>query len=327
VKLNQNAPAAPDAMPRPMPDYVDAELDKLRSMQTGAGINNQLFQVARRMAPYRTDQEICDTLKAATANCGRDVPERELFNAVNSARKQMRGPSTGGTMAAPIATPAPQRWPEVDVGLRESILKGTPAGFEVADLWDASPVMLESGSTEHVIDTLFPGNPLLCVGKSKSMFATRTRNQWRGTLSQMQFIVPSPMSKVTGLTQAKTPSQHCLDNTGPRRFAVIESDCGTEDEQAAILWHLRYQKGFPLAMVVHSGGESLHGWFYVQGQSEQRVNIFNRYCRMLGADRATFTRFQFVRMPDGVRQKDDGTTAPQHIIYFDPSVIPAEVQP
>ena len=310
-------------MPRPMPDYVDAELDKLRSMQTGAGINNQLFQVARRMAPYRTDQEIFDTLKAATANCGRDVPERELFNAVNSARKQMRGPSTGGTMPAPNATPAPQRWSGVNAEQREAVLKGAPAGFERADLWALSPVMLESGATEHVIDLLFPGNPLLCVGKTNSVFATRTRQEWRGSLGQMQFIVPSPMSKVEGLTQDGKLSEHSLDNTGPRRFAVVECDHGSTDEQAAILWHLRFQKGFPLAMVVHSGGKSLHGWFYVHGLPEQHVDAFYRYCVMLGADRATCTRSQFVRMPDGVRE----TGQLQAIDYFDPAVVPQEVKP
>ena len=110
---------------------------------------------------------------------------------------------------------------------------------------------------EEIVDTLFPGNPLLCCGKSNSEFATRSREEWRGKLAAMQFIVPCPMSARTGRTQDGKESEHTLENTGPRRFLVIEQDTGTVDEQAAILVHLAERA--PLALAVHSGSKSLHG--------------------------------------------------------------------
>ena len=122
------------------------------------------------------------------------------------------------------------------------------------------------------------------------------------------------MSAVTGLTQEGRESKHALSNTGPRRFLVAEFDQGTLDEHAALLVHLA---GFaPLVCVAHSGGKSLHGWFYVHGQPEGRVLKLFRYAVSLGADDATWTPSQFVRMPDGLR--DNGRHQTVFYLSFKP---------
>ena len=138
------------------------------------------------------------------------------------------------------------------------------------------------------------------------------RDVWRGLLAARQFIVPSPMSKVVGITKAGKPSKHSIDNTGPRRFLVIEFDEGTFDQHAAVLAHLaRYA---PLVLAVHSGRKSLHGWFYVSGQPEATVEKFFSYAVSLGADPQLWTRSQFVRLPDG--RRDNGKR--QEIVFFNP---------
>ena len=105
------------------------------------------------------------------------------------------------------------------------------------------------------------------------------------------------MTARSGLTQDGKQSSHALSITGQRRFLVIEFDQGDVDDHAALLWHLALKA--PLAMIVHSGSKSLHGWFFCAGQPEERLRQVMRYCVSLGADRATWTRSQFVRMPDG----------------------------
>ena len=90
----------------------------------------------------------------------------------------------------------------------------------------------------------------------------------------MQFIVPSPMTSRTGRTQEGKVSEHTLENTGPRRYLVVEQDQGTIDEQASVLIYLA--KFAPLAIVVHSGSKSLHGWFYCVGQPEEQLLWFMR---------------------------------------------------
>jgi hypothetical protein len=123
------------------------------------------------------------------------------------------------------------------------------------------------------------------------------------------------MTARTGLTQDGKVSEHTLASTGARRFLVIEQDGGTTDEQAAILLHLAQRA--PLAMAVHSGSKSIHGWFYCQGQPEEFLRRFMRYAVSLGADPATWTRSQFVRMPDGTRDNDNRQT----VFYFNHEVI------
>ena len=167
--------------------------------------------------------------------------------------------------------------------------------------------------TEQIVDALFPGNPWLCVGASSREFKTRRREELRGELSKLALIVPSPMTARTGKTQKGETSEHTLESTGSRHFLVVEFDTGTAGDHAALLLHLAERA--PLVLVVHSGGKSLHGWFYCVGQSESVTRRFMRYAVSLGADPATWTRSQFVRCPDGTR--DNGQRQTVH--FFNPA--------
>jgi hypothetical protein len=182
---------------------------------------------------------------------------------------------------------------------------------------ESSPVRFPElrSYAEETIDAMFPGNPLLCVGKSAKQFATRRREVWRGRLAELSLIVPSPMRAKTGVTQDGRRSEHCLDNTGPRRFLVIEQDRGSENEQCAVLSHLATIA--PLGLVVHSGGKSLHGWFYCFGKPEEELRRFMAYAVHLGADRATWPPCHFVRLPGG--RRDNGNH--QEILYFNPEAL------
>ena len=185
--------------------------------------------------------------------------------------------------------------------------------------------------TEEIIDTLFPGNPRLCIGEADNRFFTGRRETWRGCLHRQSLIVPSPMSAQRGRTQQGKLSFHSLENTGPRRFIIIEFVRGSLDQQSALLWHLA---GYaPLALVVFSGSKSLHGWFFCDGQPEDKLKRFFDYAHSLGADSRMWTRSQFARMPDGTRsdgKSSDALSAAgikgvpagrQAVLYFNPKVI------
>jgi len=235
--------------------------------------------------------------------CGRSVSEREINDAVrhsqrcveNSAREPRTGP----------------RWPERNDAAIEAIVRSGPT---LAALEKSSPKRFSTSApqTEAIVDLLFPGNPLLCIGRTLDQAATAQRELLRGSLASCQFIVPNPMSANKGSTKDGKQSARCLSNTGPRRFLVVEFDQGTFDQHAAILAHLRQYS--PLVLGVHSGKKSLHGWFFCLGQSEERVEKFFKYAVSLGADPATWTRCQFVRMPDG--RRDNGKL--QRVVFFNP---------
>jgi hypothetical protein len=273
----------------------------------GQGLNIWLYRVARVLHPYRPTNEIVLLLQAATA--GQPAKPGEIDRAVERSAATAWQPGQ-----SPFAPRPATRWPAINREQREAILRDRG---ELVDLWEASPVVLDANApyTEEIIDALFPGNPLLCVGRSTAQFSTRHRDAWRGQLAKMQLVVPSAMSARTGTTQEGKQSEHSLDNTGPRRFLVVEFDQGTADEHAALLLHLAERA--PLAVAVHSGSKSLHGWFYCVGVSEERLHDFMRYTVMLGADPATWTRSQFVRMPDGLR--DNGKR--QTVYFFNPEAV------
>jgi hypothetical protein len=272
----------------------------------GEGLNLWLFKTARVLHPYRSPAEIVQLLGAVTA--GEPIKHGEIERAVE------RSAAVAWQPGQRVALTRAAAWPHVNAEQREAVIA---TGLGLVDLWEASPVRFEDSQShaEEIIDRLFPGNPMLCVGKCNSQFATQHRESWRGRLAEMSLIVPSPMSARTGHTQEGKESEHTLENTGQRRFLVIEQDRGSVDEQSAILLHLAARA--PLALAVHSGSKSIHGWFYAAGQPEERLRAFMRYAVSLGGDPATWTRSQFVRMPGGTRA--DGN--PQVVYFFNPKII------
>lgn len=261
--------------------------------RAGEGVHGWLFSVSRQLHAHLPAVEIVELLERQIAGCGRHVPRSEIVSAVQNSIGGAWQPRGHSSPVHPLA-----RWPQPNLERIEAVCA---EGYGLADLWELSPIRIEDNEahTEEIIDRLFPDNPLLCCGRSQSDFDTRPREQWRAELAALQFIVPSPMSAVTGPTKDGRESKHTLANTGPRRFLICEFDKGKPDQHAALLLHLAAYA--PMVCTVHSGGKSLHGWFYVHSQPEEKVLKFFRYAVSLGADAATWTPSQFVRMPDGTR--------------------------
>ena len=225
------------------------------------------------------------------------------------------------------------RWPERHYKTIEQI---ATTGGGLVDLWEASPFRLETNKprTAEILDALFPGHPLLCCGWNRHRFDTRPRNRWH-KLHELQFIVPNPMTASRGLTKTRKVSAHALSITGARRFLIVEFDFDSNnspgegcllgrlaregrdvrDLSAALLLHLAEKA--PLALVVYSGGKSLHGWFYCADVPEEKVWRFFRYAVSLGADRANWNPSQFARMPDGLRKNGKR----QAVHFFNPAVV------
>lgn len=287
--------------------------------QTGSGVHRWLFHCASQLHRHLTPENIERILSLAVVHCGREVPDREISDAVRNSHPARRNLS-----------PQIPKWPEPDPAKIAEVVRQSPGHARLVAM---HPVT--SNSQRDFIAELFPGNPLLCCGWSKTHCETRTRAVWGREAYDLQFIVPSPMSRPWGRTKYKGHlSQRCLDNTGPRHYLVIECDftescavgplvtqlgaqgIGPIEMCGAVLWEL--QKYGPLTMIVHSGGKSLHGWFNCLGAPEEHLLRFMRLAVSLGADTATWTRCQLVRMPNGLRPREDEPPVRQRVIYFDP---------
>jgi hypothetical protein len=311
---------------------------------TGCGLHQWIYRVACVLKPWRSDADIVALLTAMTAGCGRDA-RREIQEAVAHARSDWqpgRGGPSGGSAFLTV-TPAQKTWPARDL---EAIAAVAEGGSGLADLREESPQRLDEAApdAEELTDLLFPGDPLLCVAGEPESARTLPRSQWRGRLAQHSLIVPSPMTARTGRRQDGRPSHRCLDNTGARRFLVVEFDfkaadaSGTPTPEAPLLARLAAERRSvtdlcaslllhlstvaPLLLAVHSGGKSLHGWFPAAGVPESTLASFFRHAVRLGADPATWTRCQLIRLPEG-RRRDNGRR--QRLWFLDPAGIRAHL--
>ncbi len=260
----------------------------------GQGLNNWFFRTARVLHPF------CHARKSSS--CCRLPPTANSLQPGEIKRAVERSAAVAWKPGGPsVREEYRPTHPELDQQFREAVI--AQEGVTLSELSATSP---EAGGTndaapraESIVDAIFPGNPLLCVAKSVKEAATRPRETWRGHLTRLPLMVPNPMKTSKGLTLDGRESERCLDNTGSRRFLVVEQDRGTHDEQAAILCHLA--KFLPLVLVVHSGRRSLHGWFFVEGLAAERVEQFMDLACRLGADNALRNPCQLVRLPDGTR--------------------------
>ena len=293
----------------------------------GEGVNHWLFCAARKLHRLSIPPaEIERSLERATVNCGRDLRNDEVSRAVRNSAPEALG-----------KTKFYRKWPQRNYEQIEAIGR---SGVSLTHLRSESPepIHLEC-NTERIVDAVFPGNPMICAGAALGSAHTRPREEWRGSLARQQFIVPSPMRNRRGVTADGHLSARSLDGTGPRTFLVVEFDfaetgnTGRDTPAAPMLRrlradgitisdlcasvHLELAKLRPLALVLHSGGKSLHGWFPCTGEEEDTLRRFMRFAVSLGADTATWTRSQFVRMPGGIR--DNGS--PQRVLYFNPAVL------
>lgn len=278
----------------------------------GSGVHFWLFAAAcyLRRSGWRDDNAIFREIEAhATRTNAREI------------REAVRNSATihqSGSISLPRGEPRKQRILPSAPFHREALERVTQRYGGLDTLRAVSPSPVAFWSSELLLDALFPGNPLLCVAQTAATAQTWPREKIRGVEPALPLIVPSPMSALTGVTKTGSTSARCLDNTGPRRFLVIEFDRGTEHEQAAAILDLASMA--PLVLVCHSGKKSLHGWFYCLGQREELLHKFHGYAVSLGADPATWVRCQLVRMPGAVRPETGRT---QELLFLHPAACPS----
>ena len=87
----------------------------------------------------------------------------------------------------------------------------------------------------------------------------------------------------------------------------------TQQAQLSNLWPM-FESG-RVAMVIDSGGKSLHFWLYVADLEEPQKTVIFQRMMVLGCDAAIKKPAQFFRMPGGTR--DNGKH--QSVLYFNPT--------
>jgi hypothetical protein len=277
------------------------------------------------------------------------VPSRRLWEVERAIEKVYQGNSSQysscGSPRISLSTAPSFAHIKKDVERTEAICRTGPTAKDIRRF---SPLDASELSSWEILRMLFPERKtLLCVGPSQENGRVVMRDGDL-QLSQCQFIVPNPMTGFSGRNQQGELSCRTLNNTGPRRFLIVECDFSFYDRggQNKTVWHdvidrmeaigrrsqdmcasviselsiCGIEPNPKLAMVVSSAGKSLHAWFYVAGHSDTELRNFFTYACSLGADFVTWNRCQWVRMPGGSRP-DEGAllTRKQTVFYLDPA--------
>ena len=146
--------------------------------RAGSGVHGWCFTTALKLHRYCSDKaELARLLTLGSSECGREVSEVEIDNAVANSQ-----PIAEGTVPKGPRRHLPER-------NEEQIKTITKAGPTLQGLIDLSPSRRDDDEphTEDFIDVLFPGNPLLCAGSKKELGLTRHRDEWRGFMVNQQF--------------------------------------------------------------------------------------------------------------------------------------------
>lgn len=276
--------------------YHSALLDMLQQQPPKGRGHSWLFRFALHFRHYHTE-EACFRLLRACADEWRDriVPDAEIWKAVRKAYS-----ATAEEARQTGAVP----WPDPNPEAIARVLGSTNSGIGLTPL---------DISAQRILSALFNFDELVCAGYAQHDGVTATLQEIFPNADRYQYIVPSPMASRTGRNQEGQESFRCLANTGPRRYLIIENDAATKEEQAKILTHLSGL--LPLALVVDSGGKSLHGWFWTADVSEPDIRLFMEYAVHLGADPHTWVRCQWVRMPGGTRYATEVAPRPQPVVF------------
>jgi len=287
----------------------------------GRGCHPTLLRVANLgIAAGIAAESVFSDIRAAIPQGTRRVPDREILVTVDKAAKD-----------AASATPAhrPRAWPsktnpQVDgVRLRNKII--AEGSRDEADLWEASPVRLGEAvpwDALLLLDLLYREEDYLFIG---NLFARPVRQvaEWRQLLKLhgpfWPHIMPNPVDGQLHATSAGTPSWRCDAAVCDFRFAVAEFDNLSRADQIAF-WSGTISQGLvDVAVLIDSGGKSLHAWVRVDRpdrdawECEVEQELFGQWLAPMGVDLACRNESRLSRLP-GHYRADTGNR--QRLLYF-----------
>jgi hypothetical protein len=252
----------------------------------------------------------------------RDVPDREILEAVNKAV------ADGANPVKQVHRTAAKKDFDAAAAMLHLIEKGR--GCQSQDLSDRSPVRIDwppEMDAWHTLEALYGRDERLYIGPAQGAvrlgLEIRPAADWinilRKSPAAMPHIIPNPLTGETAeLASGKGNTLRGDGCVARFRFAVVEFDSLSREDQLAFWWSAR----LPVALLVDSGGKSIHGWIRVEnidsgGQWARVIEqyLFGQLLQPLGVDGACRNESRLSRMP-GHYRKEKGNW--QRLLYLAP---------
>lgn len=303
--------------------------DALRTLPAsgGGGCHAALLGRANLgLAAGLTPEQVFQHLRNAVHG-PRRVPDAEIMAAIRRAAQDAPAYTGPRPRWTPRPTPTPPTF-DGEAARRRFIERG--AGVTEADLRDVSPVRIDWSPDEdgaRLLAALYTPEDVLFIGDNAGCHAggrahVRTVAEWMeraDKVTRWPHIIPNPLTGQAGPTKAD-PAKLTLRGDAcvqAFRFAVMEFDELPRAEQLAFF----AGTDLPLAVLIDSGGKSIHGWLRVEMPNESAWDenvrpLFRDRLAPMGVDRACANPSRLSRLP-GHHRADTGRQ--QRILFLDPS--------
>ncbi len=240
----------------------------------GAGCHGALLGVANLgIFAGVSHGQIHEDMRGAIPAGDRKVTDKEIQDAIVKACREIT-PGIAGTPYRP--SPRSVLKPILDDG-EATRRKLTQAGEGAtdADIWELSPFRpdYEPGYRDALaVLSLYNDVERLFIG-GKYDTTVKAASVWRAEIecrheAPMPYIAPNPVDGNAHDIGTDKPSYRCDAAVSAFRYAVVEFDTLSKPEQFAFWYSIISQELLDVALLMDSGGKSIHAWV--------RVNLADR---------------------------------------------------
>jgi hypothetical protein len=294
----------------------------------GAGCHGALLGVANLGAiAGLSDCQIHDDIRGAIPAGDRRVTDKEIRDAVTKARREFKpnGPLTPYT---PTYRPPPKPLIDGPATLRKLIDAG--AGTTAENITALSPVTIDwkPGHLDALaVLSLYDGEERLFLGDQYGR-KVKAVSLWREEVQSLcrasyPYIIPNPLDGEAHDLGEGNKSYRCDAAICAFRYATIEFDNLPKPAQLAFWGAVLSKKLLNVALLLDSGGKSIHAWVRVNlpdrnawdkvvgGQFYGEAGVFTA----IGADRACRNPSRLSRLAGHYREEKN---AWQKLLYLNP---------
>ncbi len=258
-------------------------------------------------------EQICVDLRTHIHGT-RHVSDREIADAVNKASMDCHRPSgtTGRERPRWKASRSTQKAKpafNADAFLAARIEEGK--GIGEADIWEASPIRLDTSSEQDasvLLRALYAPDDVLFIGGTYGR-TVKTVAEWLNHfgvgMPLPPHLIPNPLTGSVAQTKDGRPSMRADACVKAFRFAVAEFDGMSREDQLCFWWSV----DLPVCALIDSGGKSLHAWIRIDGVESVSAwttlveeGLFMGYLIPLGCDAACRNEARLSRLPGHFRE-------------------------